>query len=577
MSAAASLPSRRLPPVVQVMPAGSNVPAIQPAAKVVALRSRDPWREASERARQIAVAREDVVLEVQARIRPGVSTDQAIRSLQAAAAAGAVGALLTQSLALVSKGGKPAPTRSVLYEWLKSYNTEGRTGLLPDHKGRVVEAASWWGPALEYFNAPSKPDISAVHRRLAEVDGFAVSYDQVRAYLNSVPAMVGRNSPARLGKNLYRLTEKAFVRRSTAHALPGDVYVADGYRADVYLAHPVSGDIWRPELTVAIDLRSRVVVGWRADEHEGAYAVQNMWAECFARWGHVPPMLYIDNGSGYKNRLMDDAVTGFYARAGVQQIIHSIPGNPHGKGWVERFFRIVKDDFLKLWRPEFYCGDDIAAEVSNRTVRECKAGRLTPPSLREFGEAFNVWLDRYAHRPHPEDKTVTRAQVWSGLSPIAPAANVCELKRQQVSLQVRRASIQHGKRAYGHADLHAWNGKQVVLEYDLMDDRVAVIRDEAGRWICDAHLIRAIDVIAPNRLEEKRIARVEDATRRLEKKIAEQQARAGLLIDAEAVATAAAPALEGEARLLPDHNHPDHPDTHPGDDTPLVLDLTDFD
>lgn len=569
MSAVAILPSRRLPEVSTVMPAGSCVPAVQPAAKVLALRQRDPWREATDRARQIAVAREDVILDLQARIRPGVSVGSAIRSLQAAAAAGSVSALLGQALALVSKGGKPAPTRSVLFGWLADYEREGRVGLLPDHKGRVVEAASWWGPALEYFNAPSKPDMSAVHRRLVEVDGFAVSYDQVRAYLTSVPAMLGRNSPARLGANLYRLTEKAFIRRSTENALPGDVYVADGYRADVYLAHPVTGDLWRPELTVAIDLRSRVVVGWRADEHEGTYAVQNMWAECFARWGHVPPFLYVDNGSGYKNRLMDQAVLGFYARAGVQQIIHSIPGNPHGKGWVERFFRIVKDDFLKLWKPEFYCGDDIAAEVKNRTVREIKAGRLSPPSLREFAEAFNAWLARYAGRPHPEDKTTTRAALWAGLTPIPPAASVGEMKLQAVTLQVRRASITHGRRAYGHPDLHAWNARRVVLEYDLMDDRVAVIRDESGRWICDANLISAIDAIAPNRLEEKRLARVEDATKRLQAKIAEQQARAGRVIDAEAVATGALPAIEGESVSLPEADE--------DDSAPLVLDLTDLD
>jgi putative transposase len=387
--------------------------------KVLALRARDPWREATDAARETALRRETVVLYLDSLMQTGLSQNKAIGLMLMRAEETRLPTHVSTAIAATARKSRGAPTRATLCEWSASYREGGLNALLPEYKGRVVESASWWGPALEYYNAPSKPDMSAVHRQLLEVDGFAVSYEQVRAYLTSVPAMMGRNSPARLGKNLYRLTEKAFVRRSTEHALPGDVYVADGYRADVYLAHPVTGDIWRPELTVALDLRSRVVVGWRADEHEGTYAVQNMWAECFARWGHVPPMLYVDNGSGYKNKLMDDEVTGFYARAGVQQIIHSIPGNPHGKGWVERFFRIVKDDFLKLWRPEFYCGDDIAAEVNNRTVRECKAGRVDPPSLREFAEAFNAWLDRYAQRPHPEDKTVTRAQLWAGLAPTA--------------------------------------------------------------------------------------------------------------------------------------------------------------
>lgn len=528
--------------------------AVLTTAKVLALRSRDPWKEATERARQVATAREDVLLDILSRKLPGVSMDRAIKSLQSIAEAGDVRPFLANQLKLVSRKGRVAPTRSVIYEWLKAYNSEGRIGLLTDYKGRVVEAAGWWGPALEYFNNPGKPDMSAVHRKLTEVDGFAVTYEQVRNYLTGVPAMLGRNSPARIGKNLYRLTEKAYIRRSTENALPGDVYVADGYRADVYLAHPITGSFpWRPELTVSIDLRSRVVAGWRADEHEGTYAVQNMWAEAFARWNHVPPFLYVDNGSGYKNKLMDDEIVGFYSRAGIQQIIHSIPGNPHGKGWIERFFRIVKDDFLKLWKPAFYCGTDMASDVLNATMREVKAGRLKPPTLAEFTHDFGLWIDRYNHRPHPEDKSVTRMQLWSALVPIPPHASVTELKRQSVVLTVQRASLKQSRREYKHADLHAFNGQKVLLEYDLMDDQVAVIRSLDGRWICDAHLVSAIDVIAPNRLEEKRIARADNAVKRLQSKIIEQQARAGLVIDAEAIAQGA---LEGDYTLIEEQDAP---------------------
>ena len=533
-------------------PAGGGKVVIT-TAQVLALRQRDPWREATERARQVATAREDVLHDVLARKLPGVSLDRAIKSLQAAAAVGEVRPFLANQLTLVSRKGRPAPTRSVIYEWLKAYEADGCNGLLPDYKGRVVDAAGWWGPALEYYNNPGKPDMSAVHRHLTEVDGFAVTYDQVRGYLTGVPAMLGRNSPARIGKNLYRLTEKAYIRRSTQNALPGDVYVADGYRADVYLAHPITGSFpWRPELTVSIDLRSRVVAGWRADEHEGTYAVQNMWAETFTRWNHVPPFLYVDNGSGYKNKLMDDEVVGFYARAGIQQIIHSIPGNPHGKGWIERFFRIVKDDFLKLWRPEFYCGTDMASDVLNETMREVKAGRLSPPTLAEFAHDFGLWIDRYNHRPHPEDKSVTRMQLWSALVPIPPHASVTELKRQSVELTVHRACLKQSRREYKHADLHAFNGEKVLLEYDLMDDRIAVIRSLDGRWICDAHLVSAIDVIAPNRLEEKRMARADNAVKRLQSKMVEQKARAGLVIDVDAVAMGGMAAIEGESMRIED-------------------------
>lgn len=524
--------------------------AVRPAAQVLALRQRDPWREATDRARQVAVSREGVVLYVRGLTDVGVTQNNAVLLLLERGLAGHLPPHVANMLSAVAKAGRSAPSRSAICEWCAQYREGGILALLPDHKGRVVDAAGWWGPALEYFNAPSKPDMSAVHRKLVEVDHFPVSYDQVRNYLTGVPAMLGRNSPARIGKNLYKLTEKAYIKRSTENALPGDVYVADGYRADVYLAHPVTGDIWRPELTVAMDMRSRFPVHWRADEHEGTYAVQNMWAECFAKWNHVPPFLYVDNGSGHKNRLMSDDMTGFYARAGIQQIIHAIPGNPHGKGWIERFFRSMRDDFLKLWHPELYCGDDMAPEALNRTVADVKAGRLQLPSLAQFADAFNTWINRYVNRPHPEDQRVTRAELWSKLVPIPPAGSVTELKRQAVLLTVSRAMVKHGKRFYKHPDLHAFNGQKLVLEYDLMDNTVGVMRTQEGRWICDAHLVSEMDAIPTNRLEEKRQARTNDAMKRLQRKMEEQKARAGLVIDADAVADGAA--LEGTATRLLD-------------------------
>ena len=547
---------------------------VLPTAQLIRLRQRDPWREATERARAVAHYRESVVLFVRQQTEQGVTQNNAVALLLERAkgcqnGGGHLPAHFARALQGAAKAGRAMPSRSAICEWCAAYREGGIVALLPDHKGRVVDVAGWWGPAIEYYNQPSKPDMSAVYRRLAEIDGFNVTYEQVRHYLSSVPEMFGKMSPARIGKNLYRLTQKAYIRRSTENALPGDVYVADGYRADVYLAHPVTGDIWRPELTVAMDMRSRVIVGWRADDHEGTVAVQSMWAETFARHNHVPIMLYVDNGSGYKNKLMSDSLTGFYARAGVKEVIHALPGNPHGKGWIERFFRTMKEDFLRLWQPQFYCGTDMAAEALSLTVNECKAKRLTPPSLADFTAAFNAWLARYHQRAHPEDKSTTRAALWAELLPIPPTASVLELKRQAVTLTVRRASVKHGKREYKHADLHAFNGAQIIFEYDLMDDQIGVVRTLDGRWICDANLISVKNPVATNRLEEKRVLRAEDALKRLEKKMDEQKDRAGRVLDAEALAEGASWLIEGEPGEL-------EPPNTLNTRAPIILDLTDF-
>lgn len=533
-----------------------TVPAVMPTAQVLALRQRDPWRESTERARQVALFREGVVMYVRGLTDQGVTQNNAVGLLLERGSAGTLPAHVAHMLRSAAKAGRDAPSRSAVCDWCALYREGGVVALLPEHKGRVVEAAGWWGPALEYFNSPSKPDMSAVWRKLVESDHFAVSYDQVRGYLTSVPAMFGRHSPARIGKNLYRLTEKAFIRRSVLCALPGDILAADGYAADVYLAHPLTGGLWRPELTVCIDVRSGFVPYWRADEHEGTYAVQNMWAECFSRWNHTPVFLYVDNGSGHKNRMMSDDNIGFYKRSGIAEVIHAIPGNPHGKGWIERFFRTVKDDFLKMEFPQFYCGTDASPENLRHVVREVNAGRMEAPSLAEFTAKFNDWLMRYHSRPSPAEPRRTRAEVWGELQPIPPTESCKELKRQATQLTVRRASIKHYKREYGHADLHAFNGQKLVVEYDLFDASHVVIRTPDGRWVCDAPLIKAVDVINENRFEDARALRAENAIKRLEKKMAEQKARSGRVIDADAIADGAA--IEGQStRLLPEDGNSD--------------------
>lgn len=457
------------------------------------------------------------------------------------------------SAVAVGKDKKPGrlPTRSTIFEKLKAYKDDGLDGLIKEHKGRIRQEGGWEGLALELYSQPSKPDISAVHMKLVGTHKQKCSVDQVRAYLRALPATLGQMSPARIGRDLYKQTQAKYIERCTANLLPGDIYMADGYRADVYLSHPLTGKIWRPEIMHIIDLRSRVLVGYRIMMHEGSYDVMIGWAECFARWDHVPPLLYVDNGSGYKNKLTEIEETSYYFRAGVQQVIHSIPHNPKGKGHVERFHRSVKDRFLKLWKPEFYCGTDMADEVLNRVVREVKAKRLTLPSLAEFITDYEAWIDEYNHGPHPEEKSKTRWEIWAELQKIHPHATARQIARPSETRTVQKASVLLNNRRYRSAELHQWNRLEVKVEYDILADKEVVIRTVKGELICTAVCVEKIGIVGESFMDDKRTKALAAAVGRKEKDIAEIKARAGLLIDAEAVAVGGMEALEGEAKLLP--------------------------
>ncbi|MBS3954078.1 MAG: transposase [Methylomicrobium sp.] len=447
-------------------------------------------------------------------------------------------------LASVAVGKKTMPSRTTVFEKIAAYRDHGLDGLIKQHKGKVRQEGGWEGLALELYSQPSKPDISAVHRALVNRYGHSCSFDQVRYYLRALPATLGQMSPARIGRDLYKQTQAKYVARCTANLLPGDIYMADGYRADVYLAHPVTGDIWRPEIMHVIDLKSRVLVGYRIMANESGVDIMIGWAEIFERWDHVPPILYVDNGSGYKNKLADDELGGYYRRAGVQEIIHSIPHNPRGKGHVERFHRTVKDRFLKLWRPEFYCGTDMAAEVLNKTVRECKAGRMAPPSVAEFVAAYDAWLEEYHHDKHPEDKNQTHWSVWSALQPIKPHASARQIARPSEKRIVSKASVQINSRRYLHTDLHAWNGQAVLVEIDILNDQTADIRTLKGDFICGATLVQKIGNVGDSFMEDTRKKANEDAAKRMQKKLNDLNAKAGLVIDADAVASDAQTLLD---------------------------------
>ena len=467
-----------------------------------------------------------------------------------------VDVLLLEALSQVACGKKALPSRSTILEWVKVYQRGGQAALASGHWQRQRKTRGWEAKALEIYSAPGSPNAATVARDLVRKHGYDCSVDQVRDYLKALPVHLGERSAARLGKHLFRQTETPYVRRSTAELLPGDIYMADGYRADVYLAHPMTGGIWRPEIMHVIDIKTNAFVGYRIMAHEGTYDVMLGWSEIFRRWQHVCVMVYVDNGSGYANRLATDETTGYYLRSGVQRVIRSLPKNAKGKGNIERYHRVLRDDFLKTWAPRFYCGPDMAKDALDETTRQIKAGHLIPPSLEDFIQAYNAWIaDDYNQRPARDDKHLTRAEAFARLAPIPPHVDSGAVVKPCKTCTVQRASVRLNNREYGHPDLIGWNKRKVLVEFDVLAHGMVTVRELDGHLICDASLIKTIGVVSDSLMQDARQKALTDAMKRLQKKMDEQQARSGRVIDADAVADGAA--IEGTASRLLGHTGSD--------------------
>ena len=515
-----------------------HFPVPTTATKRLQLHHGDAWHATTDACRKLAAARQQFILPILNAIHGGLSLNKSIERALSAVSAGHNARLAC----FVAAGNKPMPSRATVAGWIKLYRTRGNTGLLPKHRGRCVQVHAWHALAIELYNKPSNPSMAAVQRQLHEIHGYACSVDQVVAYLNALPASLGKKGRARLGNKTFGLTQNPYVIRHTRDLAAGDMWMADGYTIDEYLLHPRNARLWRPELTVWMDVKSRVVVGWRLGEAECCYDVQAAFIKAVATTNHVPVGIYIDNGSGFVAKQLLDAATGLYARAGIEQVYRARPGNPKAKGQVERFFGIVKDDFLKTTAGLAFAGKDMAADAKRefniQYYKISKRGdqlpaKYTPRTIQQWSTSFNEWLLRYSLRENPEYQGHSRWDVWSKLKPRPPIDTTITLARPRQECKVVRGMIRSGKLRYSHPSLYEFNGRKILLDYDLHDNSFAVARTSSGKLIAQLHVVSENPFVEPSRFEKNKISQQRQRLTRLEQKIAEEKQKSGVQIEAQ--------------------------------------------
>ena len=426
----------------------------------------------------------------------------------------------------VSRNGA-IPHVSTLRRCYEAANALGAAALAGNYKGRVRKDYGWEARAIELYNLPSKPAMSAVAMNLVEEGYDSATESRVRRYLKSLPAHLGKNSPARMGKRKYKDSQLPFIRRDTAVLKPGDIYQGDGHTVDVYVAHPATGKIWRPELTVWIDVASRCIVGWYLSEAESTMSTLYALSHALLSQNHIPAMLHIDNGSGFKGKMMAEESTGYYARFGIGTMF-SLPYNAKGKGQVERWFGTMERQFGKFCPS--YCGADMADEVLNKLARDINSGKQKLMSLEDYSSGLRQYIEQYNNRLHRSLDGQTPTEVWNGLKHSEVVDSPDVIVRPRVERIIKRSCIRLHNREYGSHELAQFNGSDVQVEYDLHNDESVRLLDGKGRWLCDAPLIYRKAYIEPSRIEQARKNRLKNQTKRLQNKIDEAERRSNASI-----------------------------------------------
>lgn len=431
--------------------------------------------------------------------------EAALITLLTSARAGTLEEPLQRQLRLArdprGRAGDGYPSTRTLKRWL------GAADLAPRQAGRATQIPAWAGPLLKLYGQPQKPSLQYCLEQLPQVlpAGLAApSYDAARrllAKLGNVERQRGRHLPREL-KNL-----QAFVRRDTRHMEPGDCYTADGHTLDAEVQHPRHGRPFRPEMTTVLDVATRKCVGWSAGLAESTWAVMDAQRHAIETHG-LCALWYVDNGSGYRNAMQADEVTGFAARVGMQ-ITHSLPYNSQARGLEERSHQSLWVRAAKTLPT--YMGAAMDGQARNKVFK------LTRQHIRAAGsspllmpwDTFLGWVqqhvDAYNARPH---KALPRMrdphtgkmrhqspnEAWqtaldAGWEPtLVTDGERADLFRPRKPCTIARCEIRLFNHLYFAAELDPYHGERLPVGYDIHDPSQVWVYDQDGRFLVCAAL-----------------------------------------------------------------------------------------
>ena len=223
-------------------------------------------------------------------------------------------------------------SRSSLDRWIRAYRAGGFEALIPT--ARAV-AARTDAELLELAVGLKKENPGRTAAQVARIVRKHAGCGPSARTVQRLFARLGLNQKTTGGKRVFgRFEAEAVNDRWTGDALHGPVIA--GRKAYLF---------------AFIDDHSRALVAYR-----WSYAEDTLNLEAALRSGlsarGVPKVVYLDNGAAMISKQLLRAL----AIMGIR-LVHSRPGQPAGRGKIERFFRTVRDQFLvELATPEALAG-----------------------------------------------------------------------------------------------------------------------------------------------------------------------------------------------------------------------------
>jgi putative transposase len=319
-------------------------------------------------------------------------------------------------------------SRNTLDRWIRAWRAGGFEALLPADRSTA-----------QLRSPLALLELAASLKREAPMRTSAQIAEILRASHPQAPQIP---SPATIRRYFHRIglhlgleeRPQAFGRFQAA--APNLLWTGDALHGPVI-------DGRKTYLFAFIDDHSRALVGYRWGLAEDTLRLEAALRAGLAARG-VPAALYVDNGSAFASKQLERAC----AVLGIR-LIHSRPGQPAGRGKIERAFRTVREQFL--------------VELEARGAEE----------LAELNRLFQAWVEGVYHRrTHSETGQPPLERFLAGLPDGTPKLpSPAELRdaflwseRRQVT-KTAEVSL-HGNRY--HVD-PALVGTAVELVFDPFD------------------------------------------------------------------------------------------------------------
>lgn len=460
-------------------------------------------------------------------------------------------------------------TTSTLNKWKKVKKTRGRAAPLKAQKD--MEAKPWHVLAVALKQRPQGSCKTWITEKIEEGWNRAwgetpPSYDTVcrffRDKFSQIDQLKGRHTGSALSPHRH------YVARSSAGMVPWQEIHADGWNTHFTAPHPVSGEFVTYEVWHAHDVATRYVPPFSIGLTE-TFEVIAKCVENAVRDGGVMTILQTDSTRVVKNsgRFKTDPTISLADRVGFSIVHPQTVGNSQANGIAENFNTWLDRESREL---ATYQGKDMdgltlkrVKKLTAKAVRELKGGNhegyadaLEEAELMGKGyvlrshEEACAWLEdrrqKWNAKPHrslpriSDPKTgkkrhmspndALKAEMDKGWRPeLLSEEYLVMLFRPHVKVTVRREAVSpYGGMRYHEPGLGDWNGKEVVVAYDIMDWRHVWVKTIEGALICVADFQEAPGYRTQTALEAAEEKRALSQIRHRERQIDAIRERVGL-------------------------------------------------